>query len=280
MHDLHPEAAADVGGDALHPVERQAQLGGDRRAHAGRGLGGGVDAQARVDRVPTGVHAAPLQRCGRAALHVEVELEGVRGVLDGGAGVPDVLHEVRRDVVVDALVHGVRRGPGGGDPDDRRQHVVAHHDAVAHVLGDVAVAGDDHDHRLTDVVDLLAGQCVAGARRVQRGVWNQQRQRFADATGQVLPGVDRDKTVDVQRGGHVDVDEPGVGVRAADECGGDRALVDIVGVAAAPGHQAQVLAALHRRPHAARRHDATAGPGSVSAARTSSAARRVALTMF
>jgi hypothetical protein len=218
------------------------------------------------------VHPPALQRCRRAALHVEVEFEDVRGALDGGARIPDVLHEVGRDIVSDTLVDGVPRGAGRGDTDDGREDVIGDDDAVADVLRDIAVAGDDHYHRLTDVVDLLADQGITRARRVQRGVRDEQRQRLGHPPRQILPGVDGDQAVDVQGRGHVDVDDAGVGVRAPDERGGDRALVDVVGIAAAAGHQAQILAALHGRTDAARGHDAPS--------RTSSAARSVAAIMF
>jgi hypothetical protein len=43
----------------------------------------------------------------------------------------------------------------------------------------------------------------------------------------------------------VDVDDAGVGVRAADEGGREGAVAEVVEVAAVAGEQARVLAALH-----------------------------------
>jgi hypothetical protein len=57
------------------------------------------------------------------------------------------------DVARHVRVHEVLAVPGGAHADDRGQHVVLDDDAVADVLGDVAVACDDHRDRLADVVD-------------------------------------------------------------------------------------------------------------------------------
>ena len=108
------------------------------------------------------------------------------------------------------------------DADDHGQLLVGDPDPLGGVLGDVAVAGHDHDDGLADVVDLVAGQGVAGARVGERRVRDQQGQRLGDPAGQVVPGVDRHDAVDVERVGDVDVDDPGVGVRAAHERGGQR----------------------------------------------------------
>ncbi len=74
-----------------------------------------------------------------------------------------------------------------------------HDDPVDGVLGDVAVRRDDHDDRLTDVVDLVLGEGERRPRRVQRGVRDEERQRLTQGAGQVLVRVDRDDPVDVKR---------------------------------------------------------------------------------
>ena len=66
----------------------------------------------------------------------------------------------------------------------------------------------------------------------------------ADPAGEVLPGVDRLDAVDLPRVVDVDVDDAGVGVRAADEGGREGAVAEVVEVAAVAGEQARVLAAL------------------------------------
>ena len=69
------------------------------------------------------------------------------------------------------------------------------------VLGEVAVAGDDHDHRLADVADDVLGQRVRGAAvGAAPGAGSAAAAARPTAPGQVLPGVDGDQPVHVQRG--------------------------------------------------------------------------------
>ena len=72
--------------------------------------------------------------------------------------------------------------------------------------------------------------------------------------GEVLVGVDADDALDVERVGDVDVDDAGVGVRAADEGRGEGVVAEVVEVAAAAGDEARVLLALDRRAEHLRRH--------------------------
>jgi hypothetical protein len=104
------------------------------------------------------------------------------------------------------------------------------------------------------VVHLAVGQRVAGARRGQLRVRDEHRQRLGHRAGEVLVGVDRDQALDVQRGVDVDVDDPGVRVRAAHEGGGQRVGADVVEVAALAGDQPGVLAPADRLPEQLRRH--------------------------
>ena len=147
-------------------------------------------------------------------------------------------------------------------PDDDRQRLVAHPDPRRGVLGEVAVAGDDHDDGLADVVDLVLGQAVADARVGERGVRDEDGQRLGDPAGEVLPGVDRLDALDLPRVVDVDVDDPGVGVRAADERGLERAAAEVVEVAAVAGEQAGVLAALDLLAELAGAHRACPRPRS------------------
>ena len=112
VHDLDAEAAAHVGGDALDLRERQAELGRDSRAHAGRGLGRGVHPQLAAVAVPAGVDALALHRHAGAALDVEVERQGVRRGGHGGVDVADLLEHVGRDVAGHVVVDEQRRRPG------------------------------------------------------------------------------------------------------------------------------------------------------------------------
>ena len=125
-----------------------------------------------------------------------------------------------------------------------------------------------------DVVDLVLGEAVPRAGVGHRGVRDEDGQRLGDAAVEVLPGVDRLDALELPRVGDVDVDDPGVGVRAADEGGLQRAPTEVVEVAALPGEQARVLPALDALADLARRHDDS--PRS----RRISAARSTAETMF
>ena len=236
VHDLDAETAAHVGRDALDLVRRHLQLGGDRHPHRRRGLGRGVDPDRVLVAVPDRVDALALHRHAGRPLDVELEGEGVRRGGHHRLEVADLLQQVRGHVVGDVGVDRVHGGPRCGQAHHRWQDVVGHDDPLAGVLGEVAVGGDHHDDRLADVVDLLARQRVPGARAGQRRVRDQQRERLrdgrdrhgrvvrVDAVEQVLVGVDRDHAVDVERAARVDVQHPGVRVRAADE-GGDQGVV-------------------------------------------------------
>ncbi len=150
-------------------------------------------------------------------------------------------------------MHGALGAPRVVHPDDRRQEVVGDDDPLGGVLGEVAVAGHHHHDRLADVVDLVAGQRVAGARRGQRRVRDEQRQRLGDRAalglvggGEVVVGVDRDQAVDLERAGDVDVGDPGVRVRAAHERGGQRVVPEVVEEVRPAGDQLGVLDPLDR----------------------------------
>jgi hypothetical protein len=68
--------------------------------------------------------------------------------------------------------------------------------------------------RLADVVDLAVGQRVLGPAMGQRGVRDEQRQRFGHRAGEVVVGVHGDEAVDVECAGHVDVADRAWCVRA------------------------------------------------------------------
>ncbi len=274
VHDLDAEAATHVGGDALDLGQGEPELGRDGRPHTGGGLRGGVEQQRLLVAVPAGVDALALHRDARAALDLEGEGQRVRGAGDGGAGVTDLLHHVRGDVAGCLLVHEHVAGAGLLQTHHDRQLLVVDPDPLAGVLGDVAVGRDDHDHGLAHVVDQLGRQAVAGHRVGQRRVRDQQRQAVGHLAVQVLVRVDRDDALDVERVGHVDVEDAGVGVGAPHERRGERVVAEVVEVAAVAGQQARVLLALDRCTEHLRGHDVA------SRSLVISAARRTDLMMF
>jgi hypothetical protein len=109
-------------------------------------------------------------------------------------------------------------------------------------------------------------------------VRDEQRQRLPDRAVQVVVGVDGDQPLDVERVGDVDVEHPGVGVRAADEGHRERVLAEVVQVAALSGEQPGVLAALDRGAEELRGH--AGSPCSAARSARISAARSTEATMF
>jgi hypothetical protein len=97
----------------------------------------------------------------------------MRSLVDCLARIAVFLDQVGRDVARYVLVHEVLRPDGFGDADDGGQDLVGDADAFAHVLGDVAVSGNYHGHRFTDVVNLVASKAVGGAWVRERGVRDQ-----------------------------------------------------------------------------------------------------------
>ena len=281
VHDLDAEPTTDVRGDALHLGERQLEEGCDDRAHARRGLRRGVHAHPLVVRIPARVHAARLERGRGRTVDVEPERQPVGCGVDAARRITDRLRQRRGDVVRDVVVHRMRRGLRDLVPDDRRQHLVLDVDASGRILGDVAVAGDDHRDRLADMVDLAVREDVLRARRREGRVRDEDRQALLQARWEVLVGVDGDEAVDLQRRADVDVEDARVRVGAADDRDLVGVLSEVVEVATLPAQQPRVLAAHDRSTEEPRRHDRppSSGPpttwrarGSTSVPRNSSAA--------
>ena len=72
---------------------------------------------------------------------------------------------------------------------------------------------------------------------------DEQGEGLADPAGQVLVGPDADEAVDVEGVGDVDVGDPRVRVRAADEGGREGVAPEVVEVATTAGDEARVLLA-------------------------------------
>ena len=133
-------------------------------------------------------------------------------------------------------------------PTTGSQELVVDPDPADGVLGDVAVVGDHERDRLADVVDLVLRQRVLGAAVGERGVRDQQRQRLGHVVGevgQVVEGPHQVDALDVEHVGHVDVDDPGVGVRRPEHRGVQHPLPDehVVDVPAAAAEEPLVLGA-------------------------------------
>jgi hypothetical protein len=144
------------------------------------------------------------------------------------------------------------------------------------------------------VVHLAAGEGVAGDPCLDRGVRDEQRQRLGDVRAvtlvrlrEIVPGEDGDQPIDVQGVGDVDVEHPGMRVRAADERHRQRVVTQVVEVAATAGQQPLVLAPDDAGPDEARPDQARPVAGGLAhgraspvISRDSSAARSTDATMF
>ena len=254
LDDLHAEAAADVGRDDVDPVDVEVEQAAEAGADAGRRLRRIVHQQAALLVEPRD-HPAALQRRGGAALDLQPPLEDVRGGGEAGVDVAVLLGDLRDDVVGAVAVdeRGVRR-VGGLDVGDHRQRVVRDDDRSRGVLGDVAITGDDHRDRLADVAHLVARQRVLRAAVGDRLVRDDQRQRRGELAVQVLVRVHGVDAVDVERAGHVDVDDPRVRVVGPHERRVRGVGLEVVRVLPLADEQPLILPPLHPLAEQSRRH--------------------------
>ncbi len=215
---------------------------------------------------------------------MELEGQGVRCGGHRGVDVTDLLEQVCTDVVRDVLVDQVATRARRVDADHDGQLFVGHPDALGGVLGDVPVTGDHHDDGLADVVHLVLGQGVARAGVGEGRVGDEDGKRLRGALREVLPRVDPLDAVDLPRVVDVDVGDPGVGVRAADEGGRQGIVAEVVEIAAVTREEPGVLTALDPLAELAGAHvapSARARPaGWPVGDRRISAARQTAVTMF
>ena len=131
----------------------------DRVAHHVRHLGRGVHLDASASGVVIGEHAATFQRHRTVALHPVGALHDVGGCLESLIGSAELVLQTSGLVVRQMTEQrGAVRIERGGSIGQHRQHLVGHDDALGCVLGDVAVAGDDHGDRLADVVHTVDGE--------------------------------------------------------------------------------------------------------------------------
>ena len=202
LDDLDAEAAADVGRDDVDAVDVEVE-------QAARGRRGcrSAPASSRAPAAPPSSSnraTTPRPSSGVAALRSisQPPLEDVRRGGEAGVDVAVLLGDLRDDVVGPVAVHERRvRGVGVLDVGHDRERLVLDDDRARRVLGDVAVARDDHRDRLADVADLVARQRVLRAPVGDRLVRDDQRQRLRELPVEVLVRVDRVDAVDVERAG-------------------------------------------------------------------------------
>ena len=209
----------------------------------------------------------PRPSSGVAALRSisQPPLEDVRRGGEAGVDVAVLLGDLRDDVVGPVAVHERRvRRVGVLDVGDDRERLVLDDDRARRVLGDVAVARDDDRDRLADEADLVARQRVLRAPVRDRLVRDDQRQRLRELPLEVVVRVDRVDAFDVERTGHVDVDDPRVGVVGAHERRVRGIGLEVVRVLPLADEQPLVLPPLHSLAEQSRRHARTLAERSVT----------------
>ena len=162
-----------------------------RRARWSRS--GSRSARASSRRPASQRACTPLPSIGIEALRSTSrrQRQGVRRGGQRGVDVADLVEVVRGDVVGHVVVHGALGPTRVVDADHRREHVVGDDDPLGGVLGEVAVPRDHHHDGLADVVDLVAGQRVAGARRVSDGCGMSSGSGWATAVPSVSSAASR-----------------------------------------------------------------------------------------
>ena len=211
-HRMQAERAHEVAGDFIALAAGQA-FGDDDSAFDGR---------AAVARV----------------VHRQRDATVCRG--EGGVGVAIAEAAIADDVAAHGLVqHGGASIAGGFDVHHRRQGLVVGAQQVERVFGDVAVLRHDHGHRFAGVPHLVDGQHV-----VLHGHLHADHEGLLPAQ-HVLPGQHRMHARQGQRRGRVHPQQPGMGMRAAQHRGVQRARrrAQVVAEAAAAGQQRGVFMA-------------------------------------
>ena len=267
--DLGAESATDVGGH--HPEFVLRRDGTECRQHQARHvrvLTGGVKREAVARRIVLADRRAWLDRVRDEPVVDDLERRDVRGALDrlvdgrGVAQFPVVAH-VAGNVVVD-LRRPVRIGLVGID--------IGGQDAVVDLdqLCGIARLRErirDHDgHVIAYVIDFALGQSRVGRRFHVLAVLvgdHPAADQAADAVGrQIVPGEDADDARCLGGPRRVDLLDPGVGVRRADE---SRVRlsgpVDVVYVVAASPEKPRIFLAERARADSILRHVSLPLPG-------------------
>ena len=236
---LQAERAADIGADDPHPVQRQAEQVGPDILHLVRRLAGLEYRQRSFRPVIVGQHGAALQR--HAGLALEPEAPPRRaGRLCRTAEIA-LQHNVaiRRRVGVAV--------PGGRIVVMRRRPVLdLQQDGLDRVTRPVERVRDGQRDRLALIMDAGFGQ-----RRLRRRPVFRDRGRARDHRPANRPEIDRGQDRGdagyCARRGDIQVDDPAVGDRAAQEGGVQHARQrQVAGEPAAPGDQPARLAARNR----------------------------------
>ena len=250
---LHPEAAADIGGDDAEFVGLDTEQGSDQVLHQPAALGIGVERPALRGRVVVRHRGAGLHRRDDDPVVDDRQPGDVRRLGE--------LRLRRRRVtdlpVEDQVVLHLRpdqRGAGlhGGDRVDRGgKNVVVHHDRLGGVAGRLDRVGHDECDRVAHMANRPVGENrMRGARHGGpvavghgRGAW----QRAEALRLQIVRRVDRANPGERRGGGGVDAGDPGSRMRAPQHHTVQHARQhDVVRVAAIAFQQTGIFHTTHR----------------------------------
>ncbi len=242
---LHAEAAADVAGADAHLPRLDAHDAGQHLLRAGDALPAEVEGEA-VALVPMADRGANLHRRRRDAVLDDAQPRDVGGGGEAGGGLVGVAQREGEQVVRRRVGPDLRcvrrqrlgeRGHGG-------QLVVIDHHRLRPGPRRLAAVGDDEGDPVADEAGDVAGQQRARRRQLP----GKGHQAGNDAVGgDVGVGVDRDDAGDRARLGRVDPGDAGMAIGRAHRRGEQHAgRMNVVGEAAPPGQQAEILDALGR----------------------------------
>ena len=242
---LHPESAADVGGDRPHLARVEPQGTGNVIPRPMRRLGPGPDRQALRLPIPLRQRRAALQRRGRDARMPDRDLDGGRRLAEGGlriAAPPALLgHDVAGGFREQGRSIDRRLGIA-----DRLQRFEIHVDPIGRVKGRGLALGRDGDDGLACGPHLIPGQYrpVGWVDVPQNGVDPGPRQ-----AGDVPARIDSGNPRHLPRGFQMERSDFRAGEGAADEhhreATGD---VQVGDVTAAAGQQPFVFAPVQGFP--------------------------------
>ena len=247
---LRAKTAADVRRDHADRFDIAVEQIGEHAAAEMRRLRAGPYREQVRNRIVARQHGARLDRHAAAAVLPDHLLEDVRGAGEGGLDVAIGEREAGDDVRGKIAVRARRIVlDGGAAVGDGGEHVVIDDDRRRGVLGDIARIGDHHGDRLADVTDFIARQRRLRARRRDRGIGREHRdRRAAHRLGQIVGGEHRMDARHRHRGADVDAADHGMGMRRAHEAGVQQARqFQVVDEAAAAGEQRRIFEPLHAR---------------------------------
>jgi hypothetical protein len=281
------EAAADVGREHAHVLERQAEHLGEIEPDQ---VGPGVrdpDGQLVATRVVGGLDRTRLHRVRRVAAEREAFPQHVRRRGEGRIDVPGADEQTSRDVVPEL---GMENGSAVGERrfgvGQRGARVVVDLDGLEAVLRGIAIARDDHRDRLSEPEHLVHRQHGQRAgldlqvdllEEGRRDLAARTLDESADTAGQVGARERRLHPGDGERRGDVEPRDARVGEGASQDGRVQRSGDGDVGdEAAGAADEPRILLAPDPLPHEPRR----GGRGHLSASRWSTAAYWTASTMF